>query len=221
MRPPKECQIGPKMAKNGQKRTFWDILVIFWPRIKSKTIFGNGITIQFGWAIRFFDRWPFLAIFGHISGPFWPILGFDQKSVVIRVFFCLWKCLGHFSTQYVCALCWYGPLVGSEEVSIGPKVARNWPKRTFWDISVYFWPMMKSKTIFAWFCLFLAKNGLPPLCSGDPYDGPNRSLVATTGTQVNRETRGSHILPLMAHKQWENDWKWAEKTYYVSPCAHC
>ena len=66
-----------------RKRTFWPIsghFGHFWPRDKSKTIFGNGIPSPIEWAIRFFDRWPFLAQKwpkisqkGHF-GPFRPFL---------------------------------------------------------------------------------------------------------------------------------------------------
>ena len=42
----------------------------FWTKIKSKTIFGNGIMSLFGLLNHFFDPWPFLANFDH----FWPFL---------------------------------------------------------------------------------------------------------------------------------------------------
>ena len=46
----------------------WGHFGHFWPRDKSKPIFGNGIPSPIEWVIRFFDRWPFLAIFSLFSG---------------------------------------------------------------------------------------------------------------------------------------------------------
>ena len=42
----------------------------FLTKMKSKTIFQTSIPSPFGRSNRFFDRWPFLAVFGH----FWPFL---------------------------------------------------------------------------------------------------------------------------------------------------
>ena len=53
----------------------------FWTKIKSKTIFGYGIPSPFGRSNRFFDRWPFLAVFGH----FWPFFG--HLLVISRVIY--------------------------------------------------------------------------------------------------------------------------------------
>ena len=51
-------------------------------------------------------------------------------------------------------------------------------------------------------------------CPNDPYEGPSGSQDAIPGTQATREIMCIHILPFIDQKQRENDWKWAEKTYY-------
>ena len=57
----------------------------FLTKMKSKTIFRTSIPSPFGRSNRFFDWWPFLAVFGHfwpflaIFGRFWPFL--PKKNV--------------------------------------------------------------------------------------------------------------------------------------------
>ena len=81
------------LAKGGHllvvSRLICEYSLDFWTKIKSKTIFGNGIMSPFCWLNQFFDPWPFLAIFDHFwpfLSQFWAKLGLNLKKELLGFF---------------------------------------------------------------------------------------------------------------------------------------
>ena len=101
------------------------------PRITNKTIFGNGIPSPLRWETQFFDWWPFLIIFGHFSGPFWPIFDLQCWSPKKWYFLSLMEHLTFFQIIYkyrcVCKVQLWSHEC-PKEATLRTYLARKWPK---------------------------------------------------------------------------------------------